>query len=347
MHMKNRKRFLALVAAAAMVLAPCTAFAADNVTSPAIGNASSSGNVEGWVDKEVFTVTLPTVPDGSLDFILDPQGLISDTSNAAYTGATFEADQTLFFKWSDGKTFKHESEEITITNKSSIPVDITVEAVATGDAVDFATDSAFTASENPEVYLAIATGGATDTYVDPETKKAAVSTQLEAVDESNFEVKYDVATKTYSYGLKSGVADSAFPKFTFKLAGSCNANADWADLTEVKPGVDLVWTVKAHQEGPSVTVTPDGLITVSGLTADLNMSSDADNLTLGVDGKFYNVNWKAVTADLNTWDSSNGGSLTIQLGSQYNVYNDNDTFTIKVKLTDGTYVSWTGAIHVN
>jgi hypothetical protein len=277
--MKNRKRFLALVSAAAMVLAPCTAFATDTVTSPAIGNANSTGTVEGWVDKEVFTVVLPTVASNSLDFILDPQGLIADTlaaSGSHYYGKTFEASKTLYFNRVDtGKSNDYESrsDDITITNKSSIPVEITVEATTTGDAVSLTTDSAFTDSTKTEVYLALSTGGSTDVYVDPSTSKATLTSQLDAVDASNFEVTY--TNGAYSYGLKAGLSDTVFPKFTFYLTGACNSAANWGDTADIAPGVDLVWTVKG--------VYAESLPTVSSADDVLDWADRENPYSLKVD----------------------------------------------------------------
>ena len=253
MHMQTRKRFLALVAAAAMVLAPCTAFATDSVTSPAIGGESGDGKVEGWVDKEVFTVVLPTVADGALDFILDPQGLIKDTTagsgenEGAYNGKKF-GEGTLFFNHAtqvDGKDYTNTSDTLTIVNKSSIPVDVKVDVIATGDAVAFTTDAAFEESTKAEVYLAIkdlaSTGDAI--YIDPETETATLTAQLKKVDEKFFEVKYEGGKYTYKLKTTGGPASSDLDKIEFALTGAANPNGDWSSKTEIKPGVDVVWTV--------------------------------------------------------------------------------------------------------
>lgn len=353
MHMKTRKRFLALVAAAAMVLAPCTAFAITDQAvdvAPGKGGGTVSGEVEGWLKKEVFSVVVPTLETGDLNFILDPQGLIADSvkngnTNSKYDGMTFEANKSLFFKY-DATNYKATSPDLKITSKSSMPVDVTVEIDASESGLSFATDSAFNNNENPEVYLAIKGVTTNAVAVDPETKKASASKTVDEVASTNFQVRYDDDKQDYVYEMIPTTTSDQFKSLTFNITGACNTAADWSSLVDVEASVGIVWNVKPHSDGPSVTVSPSGLITVSGLTGELNMSSDEDNLMLGINEDYWPVNWDAVDADLGNWKTETGGYLTIQLKGNYNIYNDNSTFTIKVKLTDGTYISWSGPIHI-
>lgn len=244
MHMKTRKRFLALVAAAAMVLAPCVAFAApgDPVTdNPATGGDSGAGKVEGWVEKDVFAVVLPT-ESNQLDFLLDPQGLLYATAGKAHGDADFAEGDTLYFKHANG-SYSATSEAFTITSKSSIPVDVQLDVTVSNSAVGFTTDSAFTDSTNPEIYLALEVSGGAVTPV--EESIAAYTTTLAAVDAENFEIVYADVTggKAYQYQLKADTPASEFDSISFSLKGASNANADWGELTKITPTVDLVWTV--------------------------------------------------------------------------------------------------------
>ena len=271
MHMKTRKRFLALVAVAAMVLAPCTAFATDTTTSPAIDGSEVDGSFEGWVNKDVFKVELPTLST-QFNYILDPQGLIADSKAAGtgdqtglvkddYKGKKFEPDATLFFKHTTptvGTSYDYSStsDALTVVNKSSIPVNVQVAITPTGSAVAFATDKAFTNSTNPEVYIGIV-GLTTDgaVAVDPDSESATATAQIEAVTADAFEVHYNSGTGSYSYELKAGFSD--FPELSFSLEGAANPKADWSSLAEIDPGLNVVWTVSAETGTPKLSSQSD------------------------------------------------------------------------------------------
>ena len=75
--MRNAKvsKILAASMAATMLLTPATVLADDVVDiSQAGGEVSGSGDFEGYVDKNVFRVVLPTISD--VNFTMDPQGLL-------------------------------------------------------------------------------------------------------------------------------------------------------------------------------------------------------------------------------------------------------------------------------
>lgn len=336
MHMKTRKRFLALTAVAAMVLAPCTAFATDSVTSPAIGGESGDGKVEGWVNKEVFTVVLPTVQDGALDFILDPQGLIKDTTNSgsgenegAYSGKKFGVG-TLFFKHAvqvDGKDYTNTSDTLTITNKSSIPVDVKVDVVATGDAVAFTTDAAFTESTNAEVYLAIQ-DLATDNAIciDPETETATLTAQLKEVDAQFFEVKYENGQYTYKLKTTGGPATSDLDKIEFVLTGAANPNGDWSSLTNINPGVDVVWTVSAVTSTQKISSVEDIIAWTNrdeAYTFEINAAAFGHKSVIDF-GVYYN---KTVYGYAGTW----GGIDVLDTAGFASL--SGNTITLEPKLT--------------
>lgn len=241
----KKKKLLALAIASAMAISPATVFA-DVTTSPATGSAVGDGKVEGYIDKEVFTVVVPTVAAGDFDFILDPQDLIKDSTNAAYTGATFTGTTGLYFK-SDTNKYTADSKEMTITNKSSVDVNVNLEVKVTSDAgVTFTTDKTFKDDTTPSVFLGLinsqdADSATTPAAVDPSTLTASADVTMAAVDASKFEVKYSGGT--YSYGLNSSAADADFKKMTFKLTGAANKNADWTDLKTAAPKIEVVWNI--------------------------------------------------------------------------------------------------------
>ena len=311
MHMKTRKRFLALVAAAAMVLAPCVAFAApgDPVTdSPATGGDSGEGKVEGWVEKDVFAVVLPT-ESNQLDFLLDPQGLLYATAGKAHGDADFAEGDTLYFEHANG-SYSATSEAFTITSKSSIPVDVKLDVTVSSSAVGFTTDSAFTGSTNPEIYLALEVSGGAVTPV--EESIAAYTTTLAAVDAENFEIVYADVTggKAYQYKLKDDTPASEFDSISFSLKGASNANADWGELTKITPTVDLVWTVTPETGLQKISSSDDEIAWTErtedySFEIDLSAFGASEIYDLGVNfgGTIFDYN--------NTWT---GGGLLLSNG---------------------------------
>lgn len=138
---KNLLKFMALAMTGIMLCAPLSVNAtqADAPDDSAEGTTTGSGEVEGILDKEVFKVDLPVIPnDGSdttFDFILDPQGLIRDTDSAAYDGADFDSKAAgLYFKNTDGSDtwYSAESDFLKAVNMSTIPVDISITASLAG-----------------------------------------------------------------------------------------------------------------------------------------------------------------------------------------------------------------------
>lgn len=115
--MKLNKKFLSCFMAATMMVSPATVFAADTV-DVASGTVNGSGTVH-YVNTQVYNIILPT--DKALDFHIDPYGLLSMTtpditvsdalSNAAAAATNITSNATA------------------VINKSSVPVNVAVEAM--------------------------------------------------------------------------------------------------------------------------------------------------------------------------------------------------------------------------
>lgn len=337
MQMKNRKRFLALAAAAAMVIAPCSAFAS-NVTSSAISGMGGigTGSHEGWVDKEYFKVEYPTVADGELDFILDPQGLIAanKTANGStqhYGSDTFEDNQTVFFKAGSTKTWTHFSKTYEVKTWSTSTVEISVQATVSCDAITLATDSAFDAEDTTaSIYMAVVKGDGTigtfaaGTVADPSTKVATMNVTQAALDASNFEIKDD--GNGYEYVLKGTPAGESLK---FHLEGAANPNGEWKNYVDIKPSVDLVWSVAPQSGAQVVSATGDPLKWANraqdySFKVDLSAAGATAIKDVGVsyNGKVhtYNGTWTGGTKSLQVqgWAEISGDTVTLKPGlSQY------------------------------
>lgn len=130
----------------------------------------------------------------------------------------------------------------------------------------------------------------------------------------------DVAS---NYQIKA-VAGAGKGITAFTFGGSMNAKADWTKLTS---GIEItpVYTSKVATSddtvitgtgamvkvGPQVTVSPDGLITISGLTTDANFRG----LKIQNPNGTFDADADQVTWNRNGYNAATGGTITCQLGT--------------------------------
>lgn len=264
MKRKNLSKFVALALAGAMMIAPLPVSAAEiDSEDAAQGSTSGDGNVEGIVNKDVFKVELPTIPDDdsdtTFDFILDPQGLIKDTNGTAHTGATFDENaKGLYFAnpQSDNSIkYMGSSPALTAKNKGTTDVDVTLTAAAkalsgSGYTIGLSEDETFAGDKSTSVYLALVSGDQTAAL----TKDGATITHtLNAAPEDAYEVTYNTTDSKYEYGLTAAAqaADyTGFDSLDFNMTGACNTAADWAAAEAAAPSVDVAWELERHYVVP-------------------------------------------------------------------------------------------------
>lgn len=353
------KRLLALTLSAAMMTgSSAMVFAADME-----GGEQGKGEVQYVAESDVFTVVLPTAKAegaaSTFDYILDPDSLITATKDQAdkrYTG-TFETGKTVYFKHStavNGNDYTDTSDELVITNKSTQDVVLTVTAkVAEADGVTMDADGTFSAATGSgNLYMALKgkVSGETADTVKVITADGVSFNVTIPKDPAAYEVKWNADKKQYEKALTSAAQDSAYTDFktyTFSLTGSCKPNdAALLALKENPPKVDLTWSVKDFTiTGPQVTLSSSGLITITGLTEDANVGNGATDILVGFasendgDTTLYPVVANGVTWITDSWDTTTGGTLKIQLkAGTYNPY-DGKSINVAVKLTDGTTIN--------
>lgn len=285
-----KRKLMALGLAGCLMAMPVAVFADEATTSPAAGNTTGTGNVEGVVDKDIFKVELPTIAanDTTFNFILDPQSLLVDTSGAAYSGATFSGTGLYFKNVSDsGATYSATSDSLTVTNKGTVGVDVSLTAtVSTADGLTFeSTDTDLNTKTTNSIYLALKTD-ATDNntaVVDNATLKATISDSLTAAPAGAYKVVYDTTNKVYSYDLDSNFSGS-FDSLTFNLTGACNTNTavDWSALENVAPSVNVAWTLTEHvdivepEPVEAICVLQDSTFWIGPDASAANVAFDAD-----------------------------------------------------------------------
>jgi len=249
--MRNQKKFLALLTAATMIVTPVSAFA----DSSKSGSGSGSGSLEGWIVKDTFDVTVPTIPDGTkpFTFILDPQGLIDATTNAAYAGKTFESGASVYFSNTAADAtndYSSTSDEYTIVNVGTVGVNVALKATVTDlSAVKMTADDTFASDTSTSLYLALIGQGKSDASpktvaVSATTSTATIAATMTGAPDGAYETVYD--SGVYDYVLTDAAKASdytGFDTYSFKLKGACNTAADWTNAKTAEPNVEVVWDI--------------------------------------------------------------------------------------------------------
>lgn len=297
--MKLNKKFLSCFMAATMMVSPATVFAADTV-DVASGTVNGSGTVH-YVNTQVYNIILPT--DKALDFHIDPYGLLSMTgndmsvsealSNAAAAATNITSDATA------------------VINKSSVPVNVAVEAMVhngdTANPVDSANPSAAAvklvddASKVKEasdasyagVYLAITPiSGASITRLTTGPASDVADLSLNAANVANKTVTGDVFTLSdaaFNLGGSTLLSDKAY---------AITSNGDSANPT--KFNIDLKGMPEAYKitSTASVAVLDESLSTPILANA---VSASAVSFMFNITGKvdYTSPVWQEFDPDQN------------------------------------------------
>lgn len=355
--MSNKfRKVLAAILAGTMVLGSGV------VANAAEGSGEGTGSVDVVEAKDVFNVVLPTDAGKQFNYILDPNSVIAQTNFEKYGGtasASFETGKTMYFRHEPASpnnvaTYSNVSAPIKAYNKSTMDVEIQVKAkLATPSGIIISTSSVATQTSGtatPSIYLALADGNGTPIEAITTTERVVATSSIGNA-EANYIVKYASDSDTYKTWLATGSNakteaeyDAAgFQSYSFTLTGDCNPNGEWIGLTEEPPKVTLVWTIQKPEgavevgNGPSVTVTSGGLVTVSGLTATKNYKGAK---ITDAQGDAYDLVADAVSdwPDNDLWSSETGGTLKFQLASVWINALKGKTGKVTIILTDDTTI---------
>lgn len=351
------KKFIALTMVASMALMPMTV-QADDTTDPdaASGGVTETGGLEGYVDKNVFRVVLPTQNSSGNGFTLDPQGLLKVAdSNNYMIGAG-----ALYFPNASGNevTYSNTSDPYEIQNKSSYAVDVAFGVdVTLPTGVSLVEDSALADATSPSVYLAMKEGDTTTTL--KSGANAAATKELEGIaEDTEHTTKADAvgyiitatgnATDGYQYAYELGdrATVSASGNASYTLTGACDYTADWSAVNELDDNKDLTlnitWSVTKHSDTPA-SAAPSIATTEYTLTADtaLNIPVDlgaGDKAATGVKSILMGT-----TEQMPTYATYADGKITISVTSVNYLMgtSGDDTLTVIFNDTDETEVTLT------
>jgi len=286
------KKLMAVAMAATMVLgSSMTVFAADtDIDNPAAATGlepiEGDGQIEAYISKEVFKVTLPTVNDEGIKFTADPQGLLNIADSDTYTTG---AGSVFFLNATDDVS---KSDDIIVKNKSSYDVDVRLSVGVTGGTgvtvVDDVAD--LTAADTPSLYFEITDNDFTGSgaVVTPVGTAKNIDNTLDAIEyeidaQSSNPGGYTAGASGNFYGYIP-VDSDASEDITFNITGKCDTTADWTGVT--LPSLSITWSVVKHDDAPAdvaPTLTGATTITVSaGTPATTTISLGSG--TLGATG---------------------------------------------------------------
>ena len=177
--MRNAKvsKILAASMAATMLLTPATVLA-DDVTDPGLASSGieGDGSLEGYVNKEVFRVVLPTIQN--VNFTLDPQGLLKAADSTKYSigpGAVYFENAG-----SSGSSYSNTSDAIKILNKSSYDVEVGLSVTLDNGDIKLADKAALATANEPSLYLGLTTdtgsGAGTPVAIKSSTFDSSITT---------------------------------------------------------------------------------------------------------------------------------------------------------------------------
>lgn len=232
-------RYTAIISAAFLAVSsicPIKAFAVESITLPVQ-----------VMDDDVVSISIPVTGESEtsvFDFILDPQGLLYKTDAARYGGGRVEEGATLLFRNEEGEyDFSKRTDWLTVTNRSTVPVQVTVTAQITDfGELRFAESDDFGESTEPEVYLAIEDDQGNILPLSADGQ-AAINLEMASAPENTYVFRLDEENHTYEYGMSMDPSMVDFDTYSFGLIGACNSNAEWQNIS-VHPTITVTWHVE-------------------------------------------------------------------------------------------------------
>lgn len=342
--MKLKKILVAALAVTMIMGSSSMAFAAEQQ-----GEGAGSGDLDVVKKTDVFSVVVPTDAGTTFDYIVDPLGVIEETDAEKYGNKVFDHSNkdTVFFQNAEVTSasaqynYTGTSNKLKAINKSTKAVDIAVEATLTkADEVTMVEATGATSTTDTLLNLQLNGDGGKTAAIGTSATAAKIDANITATPNA-YETKF--VNGQYVKQLDPTLDDDDFQAYEFWLTGKASASSSWQKVTTL-PEVKVVWTVTGEGEaaGPNVTLSSDGLITMSGFTKDINIKDASKDMTLGLHGEdMYPLNVNH--ADWNTadWDATEGGTLRAQLKGDYKAFNGKRV-DVYVKLSNGETISCSG-----
>ena len=334
---------MAIALVATMVFGSCiTAYAEAPATS---GGENGAGRPEGHLEKKVTNVVLPTVAQGTTPFnyTMDPERLINATNGDKYAQGTVfpeEASDTGVYFLTDTNKYANESKALTVTNKSScdIALSVNVKATATAGGTDIALAESSTVATtgNPNLYLGLKVGDQTKVV---SATEQTVTTTLAGIP-GNFETK--VVNDAYKYQEVENA--TGWKTIDISLEGAVSKLPITTTTTAPTVNVTWSWTDPSASAAPSIAVTSYDMVADTPVTVSYSLGL-GDAAAEAIES----VIWTNAYPDANLYGSAEyvtknleAKTFTLTAASINNmIARDGDSQTIKVTFDDGTSINLT------
>jgi len=257
---KTLKKTCSIILTLALIMLSFSTVALAEDTAPGDTTVIGEGSTE-YINLEIYTVTVPT--SGTLDFTLDPQGLLGIEPGTTVDVADLKGGSII-----PGATVPK------VINDSSVDLTVTLALTGSGDATfiskeddDQATIDAVNGDTNNNILLYAVPSAVniplTSTDYEVSARGYIIDSTEEAVelkfvlDAADYEVTED--SGTYTAEAKAGTGSGT----AFQLGGYVNTNADWTDYTGSEPeksvGVSAVFSYAKSSEEESADTGVEGI----------------------------------------------------------------------------------------
>ncbi len=189
---------------------------------------------------DVINVQLPIIGNESpFDFLIDPQNLIYLTDAARYGGGKVEEGANILFKNTQGDyAFSSKSDEQVITNRSNIPVRLSIRAeVSNLGGTEFVGSRSELTGDTPSLFMALADKDGIRSVI-TEYGEATIDVVLEAAPDGTYDFKWNEDLEKYEYKVANEEAD--FDSFSFYIIADCNKDGDWGSVYG-NPVISVSW----------------------------------------------------------------------------------------------------------
>ncbi len=189
---------------------------------------------------DVINVQLPIIGNESpFDFLIDPQNLIYLTDAARYGGGKVEEGASILFKNTQGDyAFSSKSDELVITNRSNIPVRLSIRAeVSNLGGTEFVGSRSELTGDTPSLFMALADKDGIRSVI-TEYGEATIDVVLEAAPDGTYDFKWNEDLEKYEYKVANEEAD--FDSFSFYIIADCNKDGDWGSVYG-NPVISVSW----------------------------------------------------------------------------------------------------------
>lgn len=285
------KKRIAVLLAATMVMGSTVTVFADGV--PGTKTLNATGASEGHVERKIANVVLPTVSGAAFNYTIDPERLVKETNGAKYDGVTFTEDAKAKGVYFLVDTNKYDNktaaeDKFKFTNKSTFPIDVTVEVKAKDATADtdiaLVSKNAIASATDASLYLGLKVGS--EEFVPVlKDEPASITVSVNAV-KDNFNTT--VSGNEYVYAEKTtGLTDWLTTSFQIEGETTDGYKGVGPQITKdtTTPALEITW--KWAENG--VAATTDANISKSD---KYYISKDGTNgfeskPTVTVDGEAY------------------------------------------------------------